>query len=571
MSKHPISKPIVPKLQKEKRQRPVPCRWIAAIPSVVMAMLAVVTPAMASPAENQEVQETTQFTESGLSAAYKDGASGDIQQAESGVYQFPDTKTSGSITVVKKWDDQSNNAKRPTVDVSISTAKPSKNPLGYTITFHGDKDNGLVFADGKTTNDIVYNSSGQIVSGNYQTIRTDDAAVKWYTDKTYTTQIQIGADGTPSGTLNQDLEAWPKKVTVSIKGYDSHIEDNGFRGQTSDTVKHIIFTDTMIPEDAVAIDVDADGDDGVVAWTENNGSVMKVSTQIKGVKVMAAKNSQSMFKNKAQIQTIDFASLDTSNMEDARSMFQNCSSLTTVNVDALETGKVQTMQKMFQGCSCLAELDTSGWNTDQVLDMSDMFHDCSSLASINVEQWDTSQVTDMSRMFSSCGQVSNIAVENWNTENVTDMRGMFSACQSLTTVDVADWSVNKVTNMTELFCDCQELITLDVSNWKTGNVTSMKHMFENCGKLAALDVSKWNVSKVVNMQQMLYGCSTLTALDVSNWDTKAVTNMSYMLAKCSSISSLNVSGWNTQAATTMENMFYKCSALECLDVSRCKN
>ena len=35
------------------------------------------------------------------------------------------------------------------------------------------------------------------------------------------------------------------------------------------------------PEDAVAIDVDADGDGGVVAWIENKNTAMKVSTQKK--------------------------------------------------------------------------------------------------------------------------------------------------------------------------------------------------------------------------------------------------------------------------------------------------
>ena len=192
------------------------------------------------------------------------------------------------------------------------------------------------------------------------------------------------------------MEAWPKKVTVSVKGYDSHTEANGFREQIPDTVKHIIFTDASMPEGATMIDVDADGDDGVVAWTEDNGSVMKVSTQIKDVKVMAAKNSQSMFKGKAQIQTIDFTSLDTGSMEDASSMFQDCSSLISANVNMFETRNVKNMQKMFRGCNCLMELDVSGWNTEQVSDMADMFYGCTSLANIDVERWNTSQVTDMS-------------------------------------------------------------------------------------------------------------------------------------------------------------------------------
>ena len=82
---------------------------------------------------------------------------------------------------------------------------------------------------------------------------------------------------------------------------------------TPDDVTEIIFTDEIKPEDAVAIDVDADGDGGVVAWIENNNTAMKVSTQIKGIKVQAAKNSTCMFYKKTKLFNVNFANLDTQN------------------------------------------------------------------------------------------------------------------------------------------------------------------------------------------------------------------------------------------------------------------
>lgn len=41
----------------------------------------------------------------------------------------------------------------------------------------------------------------------------------------------------------------------------------------------MIFTDEIKPASAEVIDIDADSDGGGVAWTENDGTVMKVSTQ----------------------------------------------------------------------------------------------------------------------------------------------------------------------------------------------------------------------------------------------------------------------------------------------------
>ena len=88
-----------------------------------------------------------------------DSSSGDVSGK---VYDFKDSKTSGAVVVTKTWDDSLSNDERSVPDISISTEKPSKNPLGYTITYHG---NGLTFADGSSEKEIIVNSSGKIVSG----------------------------------------------------------------------------------------------------------------------------------------------------------------------------------------------------------------------------------------------------------------------------------------------------------------------------------------------------------------------------------------------------------------------
>ena len=88
------------------------------------------------------------------------------------VYDFKDNKTTGTVTVTKVWDDDKTNEERAIPDIKISTEKPSKSTLGYTVTFHGDKDAGLVFDDGSDVNEVVYNSSGQIVDGVFKVLPT---------------------------------------------------------------------------------------------------------------------------------------------------------------------------------------------------------------------------------------------------------------------------------------------------------------------------------------------------------------------------------------------------------------
>ena len=69
------------------------------------------------------------------------------KEESDGIYDFKDNKTTGTITVTKEWSDKRTNSERPEPEIKISTKKPSKSTLGYTVTFHGNKNAGLVFDD----------------------------------------------------------------------------------------------------------------------------------------------------------------------------------------------------------------------------------------------------------------------------------------------------------------------------------------------------------------------------------------------------------------------------------------
>ena len=174
------------------------------------------------------------------------------------MYDFKDPKTSGVVTVTKNWDDSSSNDKRPVPDVSISTEKPGKNPLGYTITYHG---NGLTFEDGTTENEVVVNKSGKIISGQYKELL---ASSGWYSDSNCTTKIETDSNGLPVSGVTSDMELYAKSKTFVIKGGKLSEFSNDFNDLIPDTTTSVIFTDEMMPASATLIDVDADGDGGVV-------------------------------------------------------------------------------------------------------------------------------------------------------------------------------------------------------------------------------------------------------------------------------------------------------------------
>ena len=314
----------------------------------------------------------------------------DNSENDSGkVYDFKDSKTSGAVVVTKTWDDSLSNDKRSVPDISISTAKPSKNPLGYTITYHG---NGLAFADGTTENQIIVNSSGKIISGQYKELL---ASSGWYSDSNCTTKIE-----TVSGRIS-DTELYAKSKTFVLK------TGSDFKGLIPSTATSVIFADEAMPTSAVLIDADADGDGGVVAWMD--GTVMKVSTQTPGKQIIAATDCQAMFKSKSNLILIDFSNLDTGNVTDMHSMFASCSDLTNLDLTHLDTSNVTYMDTMFSGCSGLTDLDLTHLNTSNVTDMSSMFSGCSGLTNLDLTHLNTGNVTDMSYMFDGCTALTTLS------------------------------------------------------------------------------------------------------------------------------------------------------------------
>ena len=380
------------------------------------------------------------------------------------------------VTVTKTWEDNLSNDERSVPDVSISTSKPSKNPLGYTITYHG---NGLTFEDGTTENEIIVNSSGKIISGQYKELLTSSG---WYSDSNCTTKIETDSNGLPVSGVISDTELYAKSKTFVLK------TGSDFKGLIPSTATSVIFTDEAMPTSATLIDADADGDGGVVAWMD--GTTMKVSTQTPEKKVVAATDCQKMFNSKSNLISIDFNNLNTSNVTDMRYMLYNCSGLTNLDLTHLDTSKVTDMSFMFGYCSGLTSLDLTPLNTQNVTYMSYMLCNCSGLTNLDLTHLDTSKVTDMSFMFGYCSGLTNLDLASLDTSNVTGMGSMFYGCSGLTNLDLTPLNTSKVINMASMFDGCSGLTNLNLTHLDTSNVIGMNSMFYNCTALSTLSLGE---------------------------------------------------------------------------------
>ena len=118
--------------------------------------------------------------------------------------------------------------------MTISTKKPSKSPLGYTITFVA---NGGTFADGATINEMVYSKNGSIVSGTYYKPNGDSSFIGWYTKEKDGTEYKVKEDGNLVTPLTEDITVYahykpPMKYAVAIYGICVDELESGQAGLT---------------------------------------------------------------------------------------------------------------------------------------------------------------------------------------------------------------------------------------------------------------------------------------------------------------------------------------------------
>lgn len=499
------------------------------------------------------------------------------------VYNFKNSKKDGTITFTKKWKDNKSNNDRPVPDIEISTKKPSKNTKGYTVTFYG---NGLKFADGTDTNEMVFNSSKEVVSGQYKI--PGSTYVFWYTESSCENEVKVSKDGVPNIELTGDINLYAKAITFTLKpGPD-------FNKLIPDDVKEIIFTDEEMPENvdkSNIIDVDTDGDKGVVAWKDK--TTMKVSSQIEGVNINFNSNSGSMFADKTSLSAISFNNIDTSSTAIMSFMFGGCKNLISLDLKAFDTSKVNIMSgmfyecnnltalnisnfdtsnvvwanSMFKNCSSLTELDVSNFVTANMANMNDMFNGCKKIVTLDVSGFNTSKVIGMGYMFFNCTALTTLDVSNFDTSNVTTFVGMYSGCSNVSELDVSRFNTSKATDLGQMFYDCRKVTKLDVSNFDTSKATTLNHMFCGCSRLSSLDVSNFNTSNAKYMQYMFNDCSGLTEINVSSFDTKKVINMELMFYGCQKIKTLDLSSFETPNVTNLCNMFNMCYSLTRLDIS----
>ena len=279
---------------------------------------------------------------------------------------------------------------------------------------------GNVYATGNMIVQTVYpesNDDTELISYTRKGIKSDNNILwsKWIKDSTILKTYIIKGQGTDISKANPFTELIPSTVTS------------------------IYFTDISMPSNATLIDVDEDGDGGVVAWLDTSDNTkMYVSTQKSGIKVEGNQNSLGMFNGCSKLTSLDLSNFDTSNVTNMGSMFYECDNLVKLDLSNFDTSNVTKMGGIFYNCSSLTSLDVSNFNTSKVTNISQIFALCKKLISIDVSNFDTSNMAYIDMAFLYCTNLIKLDLSNWDTSKVIYMGDMFKECTSLTTIKVGN-------------------------------------------------------------------------------------------------------------------------------------
>ncbi|WP_195701840.1 BspA family leucine-rich repeat surface protein [Companilactobacillus futsaii] len=315
--------------------------------------------------------------------------------------------------------------------------------------------------------------------------------------------------------------------------------------------------------------------------------------------VVGETDSNNLFANLVNAQTIDVSNLDVSNVKNFNSMFSfqvkkpsmpDTSNLTEIiGLNNWHTNKAIDMSNMFSNAYKLTAIDVSSFDTSNVVSLVKMFSMpqktdvANSLQTIKgLENFDTSQVTSMASMFLNDAKVTSLNVSNFDTSQITSMNEMFKSAEAVTQLDVSNFDTSKVTDMSSMFSGTSKLTQLDVSNFNTESLIKMDNMFFNCNAdisgLKNMDISKvtslngvfnasglvngdelvnWDTSNVTTTANMFNNCRSLVRLDISKWKKDNITDIGSMFKNCRVITQIDgLSDWDTSNVTNMNSTFY---------------
>ena len=239
------------------------------------------------------------------------------------------------------------------------------------------------------------------------------------------------------------------------------------------------------------------------------------------------------------LHTITFAdTADTSGVTSMTGAFEKCSALTTVNFGTIDTSNVTHMGLMFSEDRLLTTLSGFG-------------------------SLDVSKVTDMGSMFMYSG-IKTLDLTAWTPVSCTSCYSMFKE-SDIETLDITGWQTPLCRTVGGMF-NLSKITTFNFDGWDTSGCTDFGHMFENADNITSFDFSGLDVSAAESMNQFCMAMSNVTSIIAPDFSNSACTDFVNIFRGCTLLESLTMSDLNPAVTNKdLSFMFENCASLTCIN------
>ena len=261
--------------------------------------------------------------------------------------------------------------------------------------------------------------------------------------------------------------------------------------------------------------------------------------------------------------SIDFGSVDTSEITGYSRLFEDCTSLNQITLGSgfvLRPGITGSLLFPHTGASAsgfwLSSSDGVCYSYDQIpFGVPATYR---SVKSIDSSRWN------------SCGSCL-WTVDESGTLKIKPSNG-YSGCLS-TSFRWRDVKPEKIKEVKtygsielpessgRMFGGLANVVSMDLSAFDFSKCKTLEGMFFNCCSLKRINWADPDTSSVVDMSNMFRNCSSLESIDLGLFETNQLNDVSYMFYGCRSLSNLNESFFDTSHVTKMKGFFPESSHL----------
>jgi surface protein len=381
---------------------------------------------------------------------------------------------------------------------------------------------------------------------------------------------------------------------------NTYIDKSKIRQIVGTDTTSVVFTDTYNTSATGATDVSDDNDGTAYAWT--SGTTVYIAPVNSSYKLKAKSLFDGVFSYRTSLKSVDFGSLDTSEVTSMASLFEGCSSLQTVKMDNFDTTNLTNMYAMFYYCSSLTTLDLSSWTFYNIVNNTMAFAYCSALTTIYVksEVWVT--LSSYTSTFQNCTSL----VSPTKSYDANDIDGIYMrtadgyltpkdgntggddgsgdieydkvaepytmknfaleyALEGSVTGEDPDMTPQEALMATAEYIDFTTTIPDDVSpldfsegedgtvlGWTTTNDDGNVTLYFAPKDGDTIKAPKNCMFLFIHCAQTLYGIDFSSGI----FDTSQTYSMSGMFANCMMLVSFSFKGLNTSNVTDFSNMFF---------------